>query len=167
LTYDTRTTSVYFGFTNYRMDLSLTCFEVHSFEQITKHKICYKFITLIKCFWIVFVLSTVYGDVGSRLLENERWAQNVPCQNIEMLPFFQGNFLQSAQATPLYVAKYLPSCVFRHFYTWKQPLQPSCGTSIRNLWVHIDHLIYVHTHQQKLQHCCCVFTSFLLCEVIL
>lgn len=36
MTYDTRTASVYFGYKNYRMDLSLTCFEVHSFEQMTK-----------------------------------------------------------------------------------------------------------------------------------
>jgi len=50
------------------------------------------------------VLSTVYGDVDSRLLENERWAQKSPATTSKCW-LFQSNFFFTVQRLHPYMSQ--------------------------------------------------------------
>jgi len=89
-----------------------------------------------------------------------KMSPKVACQNIEMLAYFKVFFLRNTHATPLYVAKYLRVVSLGTFMTWKQPLQPSCGTSVRNLRVHIDHPICPHSPAKITALLLCFYPAF-------
>lgn len=148
------------------MYLSLTYFEVHSFEQMTEHKICYKFITLIERFWFFSCFQLFTGTLVHDCQEKKNKPRGHLLEH-RNAGFIQGTFLQNTQTAPLSVAKYLRVLSLGTFYDLKTAT-PTIPQNKCKEFVSAHRSSSLSTLTSKNYNTAVVFLpSFLLCAFIL